>query len=98
MPQVRVPGFSASGNGLHFSNYYPHEPEIQIQLPFGPTLGLGDAANALCGGMVFTVRDFYEARLPAPTDTQPPPAGSPLYRFIVQRLLDSFNLPLGIGR
>jgi hypothetical protein len=83
---------------LHFYNYYPHEPEIEIQIPFGPTLALGDAANGLCGGMVFTVRDFYEAKQPMPPDTDPPPAGSPLYKFIVRRLLDSFNLPLGLSR
>jgi hypothetical protein len=98
MPQVRVPGFLPSTSGLHFENYYPHEPEITIKLPLGPTLSLGDAANGLCGGMAFVVRDFYEANQPVPADTQPPPGGSPLYSFIVKRLMDSFNLPLGITR
>jgi hypothetical protein len=95
---VHVPGFLPSTSGLRFANYYPHEPEIEVKLPFGHTLPLGDAANGLCGGMVFVVRDYYEARLTAPTDTQPPPAGTPLYRFIISRLLDSFNLPFGLGR
>jgi hypothetical protein len=98
MAQVRVPGFLPSTSGLHFPNWYPHEPEIEVKLPLGHTLQLGDAANGLCGGMVLVVRDYYEARLPAPTDTQPPPAGSPLYKFIVSRLLDSFNLPFGLNR
>jgi hypothetical protein len=98
MPQVRVPGFLPSTSGLHFENYYPHEPEITIKLPLGPTLSLGDAANGLCGGMAFVVRDYFEAKQPVPPDTQAPPGGSPLYQFIVQRLMDSFNLPLGITR
>ncbi len=98
MAQVRVPGFLPSTSGLHFTNYYPHEPEITVQLPLGKTLGLGDAANGLCGGMVFVVADFFEAHQPIPPDTQPPPAGSPFYKFIVKRLLDSFNMPLGLGR
>lgn len=98
MPQVQVPGFLPSTGGLHFCNYYPHEPELQIKIPLGPTLPIGDAANGLCGGMAFTVRDFYEAKQTPPPDTSPPSAGSPLYDFIVQRLMDSFNLPLGIGR
>jgi len=98
MPQVRVPDFLPSTSGLHFVNYFPHEPEITIKLPLGPTLSLGDAANGLCGGMAFVVRDFYEAKQAVPPDTQPPPGGSPLYAFIVQRLMDSFNLPLGITR
>jgi hypothetical protein len=98
MAQVRVPGFLPSTSALHFPNSYPHEPQIEVKLPLGHTLQLGDAANGLCGGMVFVVRDYYEARRPAPTDTQPPPAGSPLYKFIVSRLLDSFNLPFGLNR
>jgi hypothetical protein len=99
-PQVQVPGFAPDTNGFHFTNYFPHEPAIQIKIPLGPTLGLLDAANGLCGGMAFAVRDFYEAHQPAPPDTDPnpPAAGSALYQFIVQRLLDSFNLPFGPGR
>jgi hypothetical protein len=98
MPEVRVPEFLPSTSGLHFTNYFPHEPEITIKLPLGPTLGLGDAANGLCGGMVFVARDYFEAGQSIPSDTEPPPGGSPFYRFIVRRLLDSFNLPFGIGR
>jgi hypothetical protein len=98
MAQVRVPGFLPSTSGLHFANYYPHEPEITIRLPLGRSLPLGDAANGLCGGMAYTVRDFYEAKRSPPPDQQPPPGGSPLYQFIVKRLLDSFNLPAGIAR
>jgi len=50
--------------------------------------------------MAFSVRDFYEANQPIPPDTDPNPprAGTPLYQYIVRRLLDSFNLPFGIGR
>jgi hypothetical protein len=102
MPQVRVPGFSPNTSGLHFTNYYPHEPEIQIKLPLGPTIGLGDAANGLCGGMAFVVRDYFEAGEPIPPDTDPPgippPTESTLYKFIVRRLIESFNLPFGLTR
>jgi hypothetical protein len=95
---VRVPGFLPSTNGLHFVNYFPHEPTLTITLPLGRILPIGDAANGLCGGMAFTVADYYEAKRTVPADSQPPPAGSPLYQYIVKRLFDSFNLPLGIGR
>jgi hypothetical protein len=96
--QVRVPGFLPSQNGLHFANYYPHEPEIVVNLPFGRTLALGDAANGLCGGMVYTVCDYFEAQQPIPSATEAPAGGSDLYRFIVQRLMQSFNLPFGLNR
>src|SRR5215469_1052706 len=95
---VRVPGFLPSTSGLHFVNYYPHEPTLTVNLPFGRVLPIGDAANGLCGGMVFTVVDFFEARRPVPADRDPPAAGSQLYSFIVKRLFDSFNLPLGLSR
>jgi hypothetical protein len=98
MPQVRVPAFLPSTRGLHFTNYYPHEPELTVRLPLGRVLPIGDAANGLCGGMAYAVADFYEAGRTIPADIQPPPAGSPLYQFIVKRLMDSFNLPLGIAR
>jgi hypothetical protein len=94
----RVPGFLPSTSGLHFANYYPHEPELTVTLPLGQVLNIGDAANGLCGGMAFAVADFYESKRPVPADRQPPPAGSPLYQFIVKRLMDSFNLPFGIAR
>jgi hypothetical protein len=97
-PSARVPGFLPSTCGLHFVNYYPHEPTLTITLPSGRVLPIGDAANGLCGGMVFTAIDFFQAKLAIPADTSPPAAGSPLYQFIVKRLFDSFNLPLGIGR
>jgi hypothetical protein len=94
----RVPGFLPSTSGLHFANYYPHEPELTVTLPFGRVLNIGDAANGLCGGMAFATADFFESGRPIPSDRQPPPPGSPLYQFIVKRLMDSFDLPFGINR
>lgn len=93
-----MPGFLPSTSGLHFVNYYPHEPTLTITLPLGRVLPIGDAANGLCGGMAFTVADYYEAKQAVPADTGPPAPGTPLYQFIVKRLFDSFNLPLGISR
>jgi hypothetical protein len=63
--------------------------------PFG-NVAIGDASNGLCGGMVFAVRDFFEAHLPIVTDPTPPAAQSPLFNYIVGRLFDSFNIPSGV--
>lgn len=98
MVSVRVPGFSPSTNGLPFINWYPHEPDLTIALPFGRVLPIGDAANGLCGGMAFAVADYFEAKRSVPADPAAPAAGTLLYQFIVKRLFDSFNLPAGIGR
>ena len=93
-----VPGFLPSTSGLHFTNYFPSEPAVQVPLPDGRVLGLGNAANGLCGGMAFTARDYFESGRTPPPDTTPPAEGSPLFEFLVSRLLASFNLPLGIMR
>ena len=90
-----VADFVASQSGLGFTNHWPHEPDVEIDVPIHGSIKIGDASNGLCGGMVFTVRDLFERRLPAFADSAPP-AGSPLFRYIVHRLIDSWNLPNGV--
>ena len=93
---VRVTGFRPRINGFHFANSFSHGADLQINIGVA-NLSLGDAANGLCGGMVFAVRDLFEAgRLPPP-DTSSPSSG-PLFDFIVRRLFDSFDLPVGLLR
>ena len=50
-----VPGFTPSVNGLRFTNSWPSEPDIVVQVPPLGNVPIGDASNGLCGGMVFTV-------------------------------------------
>jgi hypothetical protein len=88
MTSVRVPNFSPTTAGLHFTNYFPHEPIREFRLGNIATLSIGDAANGLCGGMSFTVADMLAA-------------GDPRYDYIVNRQIDSFEngaLPLRIYR
>jgi hypothetical protein len=86
-----VPGFLQSISGFHFSNRtFPQVPDITINI-LGQQIGIGDASNGLCGGMVFAARDYFEAGIPIPPDTTNPSSG-PLFDYIVSRLLDSFNL------
>ena len=97
---ARVPGFLPSANGLHFINAWPHEPDLTIALPGVGTLPIGDASNGVCGGMVYTVRDVFQTPGLAPVAvTDNPPPSSPLYRYIVTRLLESFDVGhLGFAR
>jgi hypothetical protein len=66
MTSVRVPRFVPSTRGPHFPNAFPHIPDVEIDLPGGVTVPVGDAANGLCGGMAYMVRDLFEAGLPPP--------------------------------
>jgi Ig-like domain from next to BRCA1 gene len=91
-----VLGFKASVNGLHFTNSFPSEPDIVVNVPPFGNVTIGDASNGLCGGMVFTVRDVFQAGLPAIPDTSQPAAQSPLFNWIVARLFASFNIPGGV--
>jgi hypothetical protein len=92
---VVVPGFRPSVSGFHFSNFFPHGPVLTVPLLGFGGLPIGDAANGLCGGMAFSVRDLFTAGRPPPPDTVPPAYGSPLFRYLRRRLFHSFNLPHG---
>jgi hypothetical protein len=91
MPPPAADPFLPSRDGFTFSNDWPSEPAITA----GP-VGIGNAARGLCGGMVFAALDYWHAGL-APPQARPAP-GSPLYRFIVRRLIDSWHLPAGVAR
>jgi hypothetical protein len=87
--------FVPARDGLAFSNTWPPAPGISLPTPFG-RLGIGNAAAGLCGGMVFAALDYWHAGRRAPAAR--PAAGTPLYRFIVRRLIDSWHLPAGVLR
>ncbi|HEY8621065.1 MAG TPA: hypothetical protein VIM01_13435 [Dermatophilaceae bacterium] len=92
-----VPNFLPSTNGLAFVNSWPSEPDVVVQVPgYGP-VGIGNASNGLCGGMAFAVRDVFEAKLLPITAPQPAP-GSPLFKYPVRRLIDSFDVPAGVAK
>jgi hypothetical protein len=90
----RIPDFRPSSSGFHFANAFRHEPVLVFGLG-GIKLPIGDASRGLCGGMVFAVRDLFEARMPPPPDTDAPRRGSPLFGYLVRRLFASFALPMG---
>jgi hypothetical protein len=91
-----VPGFQASVNGLHFTNSWPSEPDIVVDVsPLG-TVPIGDASNGLCGGMVYTVIDVFTAALAPIPDTTNPAQGTPLFNYLVSRLFASFDIPGGV--
>ncbi len=93
MPTIKtVPGFTPSTSGFHFSNSFPSVPLLTINV-LGQNIAIGDASNGLCGGMVFAVRDFFEAKIPMWPDTTAPASGT-LFDYIVKRLFDSFDLVL----
>jgi hypothetical protein len=94
MASVRVPGFLPSTRGLHFPNAFPELPDLEIDLPCGTTIPVGDATNGLCGGMVYAVRDLFEAGV-APPGLTTAPGDGPAFRYLADRLLDSLSLPFG---
>ena len=93
---VVVPGFLPSASGFKFPNKwndfgYPI-PALN-DIPVIGDIKFGDASNGLCGGMVFAVRDYYEARVPIPPTTiVPNNADDPLTKYIIDRLLASLDL------
>jgi hypothetical protein len=70
---------------------------VRINLGPAGTVGIGDASQGVCGGMAFAVRDYFEVRRPVPPDDEPPAPGTPLFNYIADRLIDSFNGPTGVA-
>lgn len=91
MPTNAVPGFLPSRHGLPFANAWPPGPTIRLG-PIDPRIvGVGDASQGLCGGMAMTVRDLFEAGIEPPADPAPPANGSPRFRAIVRRQVQSLD-------
>ncbi len=99
-----VPGFLPSTAGFHFANRWPSVPALVLAarvpgpVPLAFQLGIGDAAYGLCGGMALTVLDLWAAGVVPPPDREPPAAGSPLFRTIVRRQVDSLEWGLAALR
>jgi hypothetical protein len=86
---VRVPDFTPSVDAFAFGNGWPHVPLWEFNL-FGLKVPVGDAAKGLCGGMVFAVADLHRAGIAA-TDISQPAFGTPGYRYLVRRQVDSLG-------
>jgi len=93
---VRIPDFTPSHSGLGFANSFPSQPDVSVRVPVYGSVAIGDAGNGVCGGMVFTVLDLRAFARPPFPDTEPPPADSALFHYIVRRLIDSWDIPNGV--
>jgi hypothetical protein len=93
---VRDQKFLPSKHGFHFSNRWPDEPNFTINIPLLGAIPVGNAANGMCGGMVYAALDYFLAGQPIPTRTTPPDPKDPLFQYIYRRLLVSFDIPFGV--
>lgn len=82
--------FIPSKHGFHFNNSFANHV-FDIGIASWTTYGL-------CGGMSFTSLDYYFAGMPIPTHVgsdfpngSTPPENSALYKYIYDRLMDSFK-------
>jgi hypothetical protein len=92
-----VPGLLPSVHGLRFENRFPPGPTLTFAGLDTRRLGIGDASAGLCGGMALTTRDLFEAGVSVPDDPTPPANGSPRFRALVRRQVESldwFRVPL----
>lgn len=95
MNSARVSTFVPATTGLHYSNAFPTVPLLTVPVPRHGAIRIRDAANGLCGGMAFAVRDCFEAHRLPPSDAVPPPSGSAACDYLVGWLIDSFGIPAG---
>ncbi|PGY09099.1 hypothetical protein [Bacillus sp. AFS031507] len=88
-----ITGFLPSTSAFKFGNSFPQVPLKKVVL--GRRITIGDASYGLCGGMIYTIMDYFEAKMPIPSNPTAPSAG-PLFEYIVNRQIESFHLPLGL--
>jgi hypothetical protein len=90
MGSSEVAGFLPSTHGFSFPNAWPPGPTMRFG-PFDPRMiGVGDASSGLCGGMVMTVRDLFEAGSSAWGRPQPANGSAP-FQSIVRRQVQSLD-------
>jgi hypothetical protein len=85
-----IEGFRPSVSGFRFANAFASEAALRL----GP-IPVGNAANGLCGGMVLAALDLWIARMAPPSDVEPPRAGTPMFDYLLRRLIASWDLPFG---
>lgn len=89
--------FIPSVHGFPFGNVFPDAPVVTIHVPLFGDVGVGNAAGGLCGGMTFVALDDYLAGVPVSRESSEPPApGSPVFKRITARLIESWDAPWGI--
>ena len=95
-----APAFVPSVNGFAFANRWPHVPPLRFRLagPVPVELAIGDAANGLCGGMAFAAVDLWLAGVAPRPVAEPPLEGTPAFRYLARRQLDSLEFGLGPAR
>jgi hypothetical protein len=87
--------FVPSRHGFAFTNSWPSEPAVVLKTPFG-NINVGNASAGLCGGMVFAALDYWHKEISPPTAR--PAQGTPLFKYIVRRLVDSWHVPAGVAQ
>jgi hypothetical protein len=98
MASVIAAGFLPSKSGFHFANDFPKVPVRTIPIPHVGEIPIGDASGGLCGGTVFTARAVFEQGLTPPPGEAPHSPRTKLFNYLVDRLIDSFDLPWGVAR
>ncbi|MBT2734584.1 hypothetical protein [Bacillus sp. ISL-7] len=87
-------GFLPSTSAFKFGNSFPQVPLWKMDV-LGLRIPIGNASYGLCGGMIYAVIDYFEAKMPIPSNPTAPPSGL-LFKYIVNRQMESFHLPFGL--
>jgi hypothetical protein len=76
-----------STHGFKFTNSFSATIPLPSPLPSIP------ASFGLCGGMATAAIDYFLSCIPIPSTTTVPTSGSPLFKYLLRRQLDSLGAP-----
>jgi len=90
MRHRELSGFLPSTSGFRFANRWPAGPAFELHARY-LRIGIGEVVEGLCGGMCFAAADRFLRAAAVPIESEAPTAGSPLFREIAGRQLDSLE-------
>jgi hypothetical protein len=91
---VQMTNFTVEDHGFRFSNSFTFSLEFDI--PLVGKVDLKDVVLGFCGGMCFGALDYFHAGVQIPAQTTVPEEGTPLFRYLWDRQLDSLAIPAGV--
>lgn len=86
--------FSPEINGFRFVNSFEFEFPVKLQLPFVGKLDLDKVVYGLCGGMCFSVLDYFYSGEPMPETSKVDEIDKKLFVYLCDRQLDSLSIPV----
>lgn len=91
LPDIKPLAIDPAVHGFAFPNSFPGYP-LPFRLPNLPGIKEVGSIHGLCGGVSAAIYDFYLCGRPISEIKDVPPKGTPLYRYLYKRQMQTYGL------